>query len=232
MRTLVLVLGLLIVACGASMGDSVTVDTYAGWNLVAAPLVPINPAPESVYSQFDLMFTTALLRFDGPTQSQIPYDPWATPPTVFGNVLLGDGYWVGDPDAHKIIYDGVPDGVPDGSGNKTDMWISLPGEQADGQDNGGWHLIGQPFNHDTAIDFGNLNGENIKFTDGTTMKTWDEAVQANWVADSALFFDGVSQSQKSTGYFFNEDDHFRAGHGYWVQTKKDNLAMIIPAQPS
>jgi hypothetical protein len=230
MKTFGLVLVMVVLFAGVSVADVCTYDTYPGWNLIAAPLVPFDPAPESVLGTFDLMFTAGLLRFDAPTQAQLAYDPWAMPDTVFGSILLGDGYWLYNPDAGVVSYSGVPDGVPDALGAKTDMWISLPGNQADGVNAGGWHLIGCPFNTDVPIDPNwMLNGEGVLFTDGTTVKNWSEAAAAGWVADSALYFDGAAQAQFSTGYFFNDDDHFRAGKGYWVKTNVDNLAMILPA---
>ena len=228
MKTLCLMFGLLLVIGGSAMAESVTVDTYANWNLVAAPCVPFNSDPVSLFNGYDLEFTAGLFRFDAPTQGQLPYDAYATPPTAFGNILLGDGYTFYNPDADQIIFDGVNDGVP-GVDGMTDMWISLPGS-ADPAVEGGWHCIGHPFNHDTAIDpLGDNTGSGIFFTDGTELKNWSQANAAQWVSDGAQYFDGATQSQPSTGYFFNEDDHFRAGHGYWLYTMKDNLAMIIPA---
>lgn len=228
MKTLVLVLVLSLLTGVAATAATVTVDTYADWNLVAAPLVPFNPAVDSVFSNFDVMFTAGITRWDAPSQGMIAYDAFDVP-GAFGNVLLGDGYWFNYPEAGQIVYDGVPDGVPDASNVKTDMWISLPGNQLDGQDAGGWQLIGQPFNHDTPVDSGGFSGDLVFFTDGTTLKTWGEAADAGWVDSTMTFWDGATQGMLSLGYFFNDDDQFRAGHGYWCKTNKDNLAMIIPA---
>jgi len=230
MKTLFLVLSLCVVLCGTALADTVTFDTYSGWNLICAPQVPLTPDTASVFANFDLMFTTGLTRWDSPTQSMLPYDPFSENGGEFGRVLLGDGYWLYDT-ANTITYSAVPDGVPDANNNMTDMWISLPGT---GSGNGGWNLIGHPFNHDTAIsatsdEYGNPLGDNIFVTDGKELKTLAQANDDGWLDGAFQYWDGSTQSMLSTGYFFNDDDHLRAKHGYWVRTYKDNLAMIIPA---
>jgi len=227
MRTFGLVLAMLVLCAGASMAVNVSYDIYGGWNLITAPLVPFNPDPLSVFAGAPDGIDGVLTRVD-PTNGNITYDGFD--PAGFGNVLLGDGYWLFQSGGGTISYDGVPDGVPDGSGNMTDMWISLPGNQADAgaepPSGGGWHLIGQPFNHDT-----NAVG-NLYFTDGSSMKTWEDAVAASWV-DAAFI-----GANASTGGFnvqfdgFGDDDHLRATHGYWIRTYKDNIALVIPALPS
>ena len=229
MRIICLVLGLVFVMGGAAVAETVSYDTYAGWNLVSFPCVPYNPEPSAVLSAFDMMFTGIIQRHDAPTQSAVTYDAFAPAPTEFGNILLGEGYWLYYPDAGSVSYSGVTDGVPDLNG-PTDMWISLPGS-ADPAIEGGWHIIGHPFSHDTPIDPNfDWSGSGISFTDGTELKTWSEAVIAGWVGDSAYYTDTTSGVQYTAGYFFNDDDHLRANVGYYVVTMKDNLAMIIPAQ--
>jgi len=154
---------------------------------------------------------------------------------AFGGILLGEGYWLncegsGGTVSNEIV--GIPDGVPSG-GTMTDMWISLPGHQTDGLDAGGWHIIGHPFNHATCVNKiagGNESyvGDHIWFTDGTTLKTWEEAVYATWVDykfSGNESFGGADVQYDGGGY----DTYLRPGKGYWVNTYKDNLAMIIPA---
>lgn len=222
MKTLGLVLALAFVLAGACVADTATFDVLTSWNCVSAPLVPFNPDPMNVFAGINIVGT--LSRFDATTQSGVIYDDLE--PETFGNVLLGDGYWLLSDGNYTVSYEGVPDGVPDGSGNMTDMWISLPGYRLDGQDAGGWHLIGQPFNHETAVI------ENLYLTDGTTLKTWEEAVAAGWCGNTLYAFDPVTQSGYSVTYDIGDDDHLRPGLGYWFYTNKDNLALIIPAQPS
>ncbi|MGQ9455362.1 MAG: hypothetical protein ACUVRS_10620 [Armatimonadota bacterium] len=224
MRTLGLVVVLLVVGSGVCLAVVTTVDLYEGWNYVACPLVPFDPDPYSVFEGVSIDYN--LFRWDAPSQSEMHFGDEG-----FGNILLGDGYYLNNVDsASGFTYNGVPDGVPDASGTMTDMWISLPGNQLDGADAGGWHLIGHPFNHDTPTNGSLGNGDNIWFTDGTTLKTWDEAVEAEWVESSMQYFDGVSQGQMTMTYQgWGNDDTLRAGKSYWVRTYKDNLAMIIPA---
>jgi len=230
MRTLGLVLALLVVASGMSVAASVTVDLYSKWNYISCPLVPFNPDPNAVFTGptgDPLDIDTLLLRYDGPSQGQVGFD--AGDPGSFGNILLGDGYILNNyAGVDSFTYQGVPDGVPDVSNNKTDMWISLPGGQGDTAQ-GGWHLIGQPFNHDTAVNGDLGTGDHIWFTDGTTLKTWDEAVTAGWVDDTMFYFEAAAQGQGTLSYGGGDDDSLRAGKAYYVRTKKDNLALIIPA---
>jgi len=227
MKTLGLVLALVIVASGACVAANVTYDIFDGWNLVCAPLVPFNPDPNDVFDGAPYGVDGLLTRFDAPSSGNITYD--SLDPQAFGNILLGDGYWLYSYGGGTIDFDGVPDGVPDGSGNMTDMWISLPGNQLDGQDAGGWHLIGHPFNHDTPVDDGSGTGANIYFTDGTTLKNWSEAAAAGWVADAMITYDNVAGNLNVQFDGLGDDDTLRPAHGYWLFTYKDNLAMIIPA---
>jgi len=222
MKTLGLVLALVVVVGGACVADTVTIDLLAGWNQIAAPLVPFNPDPLAIFGSVPVNGT--LWRLNAPDQGMTPYDD--LDPAMFGNILLGDGYQISCDAGATISYDGVPDGVPDGSGNMTDMWISLPGNQLDGADAGGWHLIGQPFNHETNV------VANLSLTDGTTLKSWEEAVNAGWCEGVMWQLDAASGGMIDVGFDLATDDHLRIGLGYQFQTFKDNLALIIPAQPS
>jgi hypothetical protein len=232
MRTLSLVLALVVVGSLACVADQVTVDLYSAaspWNYFACPLVPFDPNPYSVLSGIDIDYN--LFRYDAPTGSTLYFEPDG----AFGNILLGEGYYLNNASgATSFTYNGVPDGVPDGSGTMTDMWISLPGVQGDAGVNppngGGWHLIGHPFNHDTPTNGPQGTGDNIWFTDGTTLKTWDEAVAAGWVGDSMQYFDNATgNSMQMTYQGWGDDDTLRAKTAYWLRTYKDNLALIIPA---
>jgi len=228
MKTLGLVLALVFAVAGATVAATATFDVLTDWNCVSAPLVPFNPDPLSVFAGINIVNT--LSRFDAPSQTGVPYDD--LDPAPFGNILLGDGYWLLSDGAYTVSYSGVPDGVPDASNNMTDMWISLPGYQLDGQDVGGWHLIGHPFNHETAVDLGSFTGDNLFLTDGTTLKTWGQAASAGWCEAVMSGFDASIQTGYTVGFDLADDDHLRPGKGYWFLTYKDNLALIIPATPS
>lgn len=225
MKTLGLVLALTLVVGGASVAAPATFDVFTSWNLISCPLVPFNPDPMDVFTGINVVNT--LSRFDAPTQTGILYDD--LDPAAFGNVLLGDGYWLLSDGNYTVSYAGVPDGVPDASDNMTDMWISLPGGQLDGIDAGGWHIIGHPFNHPTVVDSGSWTGDNIFLTDGTTLKTWGEAVAAGWCEGVMTGMDATTQTGFTVGYDLADTDTLEAGKGYWFLTYKDNLALIIPA---
>ncbi len=238
MKTLSLITALVLVLAGGALADIATYDVYTDWNMVSAPLVPFNPIPsdqligftnDGVFDPLDIDFSGSLSRWDAPSQSMVGWSSFD--PTTFGNVLLGDGYWLFQSGAGTVAYDGVPDGVPDGGGTMTDMWVSLPGNQNDAADAGGWHIIGTPFDHDVSFSKvpSSLLGDNILVTDGTTTKTREEAVIALWVNDPMTGWNGATQSEVTAGYFFPDSEYLEAGKSYWVKTNKDNLALIVPA---
>ncbi len=223
MKTFVLVLALMVVAAGVSVAATATIDIYPGWNQIAAPLVPFDPDPMSAFAEAADGLDAMLYRFSPAEGGTIAYDEFD--PDSFGGILLGDGFQLnvlsGD---NTLTYEGVEDGVPDAQGVKTDMWISLPGE---GSGNGGFHLIGQPFAHSTTVN----ETEGISFTDGTDVKDWATAVADGWVSDIFLGLDpsvGGSFSVSLDG--FGDTDSLEAGHGYWINTFVDNLAMIVSAE--
>lgn len=207
--------------------DNAVYDVYVGWNRICAPLVPFDPDPNSVFADLPGGVYDRLSRWD-PTYGGIGFS--IDEPESFGNILIGDGYEYCCYTDATVSYIGYPDGLPDLNDNKTDMVISLPGNQMDNEDSGSWHLIGHPFNHNTLVDFGNNMGEGIFFTDGITVKNWSEACAATWV-DGKL--SGYSPAQ-SGGFDvqydgLGSDDTLRPGNGYFLNTYKDNLAIIIPA---
>jgi len=234
MKTLVLVLALMMVVGGTCVAATATYDLYQGLSMISAPLVPFNPDPLSVYAGATDGLDYLLFRYD-PSGGWVNYDAFA--PELFGGVLLGDGATLTVLSAGVTIsYEGVPDGVPDMvagvpvEGTMTDMWISLPGSTTDGIDAGGWHLVGQPFNHNTMVDpLGDASGSGILFTDGTTLKNWSEACAASWVDGKMSTTDPINGAVDVQFDGWGGDDTLRAGKSYWLATYKDNLAMIVPA---
>lgn len=228
MKKFGLVIGLVVGLSTASFAatETVSFDIYQGWNLIAAPCVPVDPAPLSVFAGAIDGIDGNLTRND-PAAGGITWDSLGGD-EAFGNVLLGDGYWLyqNSEGESTISYEGLPDGIPDVNNNETDMWISLPGA---GNGNGGWHIIGNPFNHDVSVDSGAGTGDKIFFTDGTTVKTWGEAVDAGWVSDVMTGNDPATGGINVQYNGLGDTDKLSAGKGYWLQTIKDNLAMIIPA---
>lgn len=222
MKTFVLVLALMVVAAGVSVAATATIDVYPGWNQISAPLVPFDPDPLSVFADAPNGLDSMLFRISPAEGGSVPYDEYE--PETFGGVLLGDGYQLRASTAAALTFEGVKDGVPDDLEVKTDMWISLPGA---GVGTGAWHLIGQPFAHNTYVD----ETSGISFTNGTEVKTWGDAVIANWVADTFYGLDpsvGGTFIVTSDGY--GDSDSLEAGKGYQIKTFVDNLAMIVSAE--
>lgn len=242
MKTLGLVLAMLLVMGGAAIADTASIDVFTGWNQIGCPLVPMDLSVEE-FDGFDYtepyfawdevaldLELGNLKRWDAINGSWLTYFT----DEAFGKLLLGDGYSlrVGGPNT-TLQYTGVPNGVPDANGKKTDMWISLPGLQGDSNVpfGGGWHLISTPYADDVpAYYFDEFENPvwNIFFTDGTQVLDWMAAADAGWVSDT-LF--GMSAGLPTQVSYNLEEYTMKAGQAYWLQTNKDNIAMIIIAQP-
>jgi len=238
MKTLVLVLALMVVATGACVAETVTFDLYQGWTLLAVPQVPFNPGVTDVFKTptgaaiptLDCL-ATFVNGSDFPYNSDMK-DYWT-------GLLLGQGYWIWveqstipeGSDRVTVQYDGVANGVPDSTGAKTDMWISLPGVDLDGDtvnDSGSWHMIGNPFNQ-----FVDLTAPGaITFTNGTTTKTWAEACAPGpdkWVDEYMGGFVGSDLPSSYLGWDAGYIPYLLPAAGYWIFTYQPNLAMIVKA---
>ncbi|MEN6358307.1 MAG: hypothetical protein ABFD83_14640 [Armatimonadota bacterium] len=217
MKILIIALVLIVMASGFVVADSVTYDVYEGWNLIAAPLVPYNSTPSSAFSGITVM--NRITRFDAVSGGDVALTIYTE--DEFGNILLGDGYWLSQSQDGSVTIDGIADGVPT-NGVITDMCISLPGV-TDGE--GGWHLISNPYNHEVPV---GEDGVNIKFTDGITLKTWKEAAESEWVSNNMIGFDGCLGSDLDTSYtVYASMNSLLPFHGYWLATSRSNLCMII-----
>lgn len=227
MKTLVLVLALMVLGAGAAIAEPVAFDVYQGWNLIALPQAPFDPAVPSVFGAVPTV--DVLSTFDPIGGSDFPYN--LDTAEFFGGIMLGQGYWLWcDSEQLTVAFEGFPNGLPDTVGGaRTDMWISLPGSDPDGDgvtDIGGWHLVGNPYNHLVAV---GVDGANIKFTDGNEVKTWAEACSGAdpWVGDTMTGF--IGGSDVPTGYTEDKLNFLIPAAGYWMWTNKPNLAMIIDA---
>lgn len=222
MKTLVLVIAMIFVLSMGCFAVTASLDVYAENSLLALPNVPLNPDPISVFATSGIDPTYIITRWDAVGQGYASYDGWEGEPGAFGNMLLGDAFWLVANGTETITYPALDDGV-----GLTDMWISLPGA---GNGIGGSQIIGVPFAHNVAVDKGSYTGDNIFFTDGTALLTWGQACQApyNWVSPTMTYWYGVGYDDV---WFDNTAGPYEleTGKGYWISTFRDNLAMIIPA---
>jgi len=251
MKTLGLVLAMVALVGGSCLAASTTTATInivpGYWNMICLPLAPIDPAVggnqtgqdhSGVFGQYNTKTGFTLEQYVTSAGGYIKY-AWATPAT-FGNLLLGVGYLAtGASLTGNVSYAAYQDGVPDLDSNKnpvldsagyaicTDMYISLPGQGT----SGGWHLVGQPFNHATAFNpsTSQKDGSRIQFTNGTYTYGWKDAVTQGWVVSTMKRYNPTAGGYVTVGYSYpSPNNSFVAGNGYWVDTLQPNLAMIIP----
>jgi len=229
-RTLAAIVALLavLILAGTACAEQASITIYPGENWISVPLVPYNYQPSVLFAGCNI--NGNLVRLDPTTGATITYS--AAHPDAFGGILLGDGYKLicTTPAPVVISYEGFPDGVPDLdpqgnpiAGTMTDMWISLPGRQGDGQNAGGSHWIGCPFNHARPVDA-------CKVTDGTTLLNLAQAVQQGWIDG---LWDSMNNESKATvkvglSTMSPDESTLLPGRMYQVVTHKDDLALIIP----
>ena len=219
LKLLALLVSAVLLSGAGVWADTATIIIRPGDNWVAPPLVPFDPDPASVFAA--CIADCALTKFDPTTEQPVSYGS-----AGFGNILLGDGVKVANPTSTTFVctYEGVPDGVPDHNGVMTDMWVSLPGNQVDGQNSGGMHWVGHPFYHDTPI-------AACFVTNGSSLLTLEEAVTAGWIDGLWNYMDAETQTVYTAGLasLGANDTWLRATHMYEVQSHLDNLAFIVPA---
>ncbi len=194
----------------------VTTITLTGTkNLISLPCVPSIPDPLSVFSGFNI--NNNLTSWDPVNQIENKFN--SALPETFGGVLLGEGYWLTGTAGQSVQYQSLPSGIPTDE-TLTDTWIPLPGED-NGINNGGRHLVGCPY--DTFVPI-----SNIYFTNSIEILSWSQANAAGWVGPSISYWTDSSYS------YINCNGPtavtvIQPGKGYWVESKVDNLAMIITA---
>lgn len=206
--TLALSLSLSVVAAPVSTPMTV----YGGWNMIGFPTVPLSPSPADVFANYSDQGMTGgdavayhLSRYNPVTRSLTDWDP---DDPFWGNILIGDGYWLYKEDAgtQTFSYQGV-----DVSG---DHWLSLP--------RAGWTLIGYPNNTPAQVNF-----EDLLVTNGIVTKPIVDAINDAWIDEFAITYDNATRSNKDVGV---DGDYttLQKGKGYWFRTKLDNLALIVP----
>jgi len=244
MKTLVVVLALLVASSAAFAAETqtATITVYNSFSWVGAPIVPITASYPNTPLIFgpagvDIEWTGSITRLDAPTGNLVDY--WAWDPAQQWSVLLGEGYVIdmradtGGGYPKTVTFTGIKDGVPDLLGNQTDMWISLPGNQIDGVNEGGWHFIATPFNHAIPFNIDPYDGANIKVTDGNTVRTLLDAATVDpvWIEEPWTYLQS-NGNQGNAGYLSGvyDSDQMEPGLMYIVKTRVDNLALIIPAK--
>lgn len=222
-RTGIAFLAAAILLIGAVFANAAAVTTNIpiapGWNLIGLPTVPLTPDPGSVFASYTDS-GTGLTGMDAIDGNLYRWDPIAgglvgyaeISPADFGNMLLGDGFWVfrNGTDTGTCSYQGV-----DVSG---DHWISLP--------KAGWTLIGYPNNTPTSVDYSNLLVTNGIKTDSMT----DAAYTDGWISDTGYFWNNSAGGLGTVGLAdaFPDTTLLNTQQGYWIYTNVDNLALIVP----
>lgn len=210
LRVLLFVLLVVVVGMAPSSAAVTTLGGTAlpGWNMLALDGVPIDPAPPSVFGT--IRVDGMLYRWDAASQSQYMYDEWN--PDIFGNVLLGEGYWLLADSTAPYSYQGLNDT------DSMDIWISLP--------KAGWAMIGNPFSKQ-------FPWESTKVTDGNVTVSMSVAAKTNnWMSSFAFWWMAENQSQFDLG--LPEDwpytDKMEPKHAYWVNSYVDKLALIFESE--
>ena len=217
MRTRLVLLGILsllmLSAVAMAVVDDFTHSLHSQLSLIAIPAVPLNPHPsETQYGLppvFDgISVDGRLSRWDSVGKGTYTYDE--NDPALFGNMLIGEGYWLNMGAADTMSYQGLTDT------DTMHIWISIP--------KAGWSLIGNPFSF-------NYYWPNAKVTDGNETVSLELACQAprNWLSSTMNWWDETGQGTRDVGL---PDDacyteELYPWHGYWIVTKVDKLALIL-----
>ena len=215
--TIVALFALGAAAVATPVATTIYSSTDYLYNFVAAPVVPFDPAPASVFKKDNgspiNLDAGRLYRWDAAGQGFLVY---SDDPDAFGGILLGDGYWLGADEPNNFIwqYDGAPDGLPDSGNNMTDMWISLPSPD--------FTMFGHPFNHPVPL-------ANCLVTDGTQTVSFAQAAANGWVDGWVWGWDAEGQGWIQVTPNDPDFPNLEPFHGYQIQTYVENLALIIPA---
>lgn len=199
-----MVLGIAVSASAAPVTSTITLGT--GWNMIALPTVPLNPAPDAVLQDLANVQDVDgnIVRWDPINRSNVQF--YSFDPESFGNLLIGDGYWVLKTTSGSLTasYQGV-----DVSG---DHWISLPRK--------GWTLIGYPNNTPASKIY-----DDVLVTNGIETKSMEDAIGAGWVNDFAFTWDNGNRSLLSVSLSSDVGDlvELEKGKGYWFQTDRKSV---------
>jgi hypothetical protein len=129
---------------------------------------------------------------------------------VFGDVSPGDGFALLSTTTGSLSFDAIP--AP-----TVDVRIACPKM--------GWSLISNPLSIPVLW-------YNLSVTDGTQVKSLEDAITAGWIGRIAFTWDNVSGNYGYLGTGARGsrfDDSLRPWKAYWISTYQDNLAVIIPS---
>lgn len=205
----ILVLAVVVLGCPATAAvTNYTGELLTGQNLITIPAVPLDPDPLAVFPGIPI--EDRLSRFNAANQSAYMYEELSL--EEFGNILIGEGYWLRATAPGTFTFAGLDDV------NEMDVWISLPRAP--------YSLIGNPYTY--AYPW-----EDIKVTDGnTTVSMFDAAYVLDWVEPVGTYFDATSQSAQIVGFEdeLPDSEDLLPGHGVWIQSKIHKLALIFEAK--
>ena len=206
-RLVLLVISALVLTSAAAFavvdGFSLVLDAPKG--LMSLPAVPLNPAPADIFGSIPIHYM--LTRWNADTQSWITYNKFS--PGPFGNMLIGEGYWMKTSSSgQSIAYQGLTDT------DTMDIWMSLPIS--------GWNVIGNPFSF-------NYTWANAKVTDGNETISVSEAKTRGWLNSKMNWWDGSIQSWRTVGIpgDFANVQALYPWHGYYLKSNVDKIALIL-----
>ena len=218
-------------------------DSPGCWNLVSLPTVPYwdgNLRPSATYvfgpaaavcennqlhnSLWRWVSTYLQYCWPASVSSYMTYYEYDPVESMFGPSYTGMGYWIRtvhneDAEAYRVTYTGV-----NGSLQSTDRCVRLCPDPANEmyQYHAGSAIVGYPFAQGQSL-------ANIRVSDGYRVLSMDEAISSHWVEPVMHYWDTDSASYKSVGLSGGVDDtSLHPWYGYWIRSRKADLALIIP----
>jgi hypothetical protein len=175
-----------------------------GWHLMSLPNQPVFPAPADVFG--DIPIDMRLYRYDAALQGYVGYGEGEP----FGDCTVRDGYWLWLEAPAVVDYLGMP--------SQTEQEIPLPDQ--------GWHMVGYPFPVAGLIAsfevLDTISQQRVSFNTAVELG-WIEPVFYGWSPDVlgyVAYWPGGSSLEGT--------DRLHPWFGYWVNTLRTQLALIMP----
>lgn len=204
---------------GGTLSSPTTVF-QTGENNFSLPGIPADPSPTGVLQNYDpgdgSFLDRRLHRFD--QTGQVEVDFLAGSQGDFGPMLLGEGYRLTLPTDANPTYPGIQ--FAGFLANFADQWVALPKLGAT--------KIGPPFPYPTDY-------ESLYITDGSSTQSIRDAIHTQfppWI-DTWMYYarpGGIAYDQH-LGLPDDAPDStmLMPWMAYFVQSKRDNLALIVPS---